>query len=79
MLFPLLAALIQDPAQAPAPTVTIPRIDATVTMDGVLDEPVWAQATRLDGFHQYRPVDGRMAEQETIILVWYSPDRKSVV
>jgi hypothetical protein len=73
MLFPLLATLIQDPAQAPPPTVTIPRIDATVTIDGVLDEPVWAQATRLDGFHQYRPVDGRMAEQETIVLVWFSP------
>ncbi len=73
MLLPLLAVLVQDPAQAPAPTVTIPRIDATVTIDGVLDEPVWAQATRLDGFHQYRPVDGRMAEQETIVLVWYSP------
>lgn len=73
MFFPLLAALIQDPAQAPAPTVTIPRIDAAVTVDGVLDEPVWAQATRLDGFHQYRPVDGRMAEQETTVLVWYSP------
>lgn len=73
MLFPLLAALIQTPAQAPPPTVTIPRIDAAVTIDGVLDEPVWAQATRLEGFHQYRPVDGRMAEQETIVLVWYSP------
>ena len=73
MLLPLLAALIQSPAQEPPPTVTIPEIDATVTIDGVLDEPVWAQATRLTGFHQYRPVDGRMAEQETIILVWYSP------
>ncbi len=73
MLFPLLAVLAQDPAQAPPPTVTIPRIDAAVTIDGVLDEPVWAKAARLDGFHQYRPVDGRMAEQETIVLVWYSP------
>jgi len=72
MLLPLLAVLAQDPAQAPPPTVTIPRIDAAVTIDGVLDEPVWAQAARLDGFHQYRPVDGRMAEQETIVLVWYS-------
>jgi len=73
MLFPLLAALVQAPTQAPPPTVSIPRIDAAVIIDGVLDEPVWAQATRLEGFHQYRPVDGRMAEQETIVLVWYSP------
>jgi len=73
MLLPLLAALIQNPAQEPPPTVTIPKIDAAVTVDGILDEPVWSQATRLTGFHQYRPVDGRMAEQETIVLVWYSP------
>ena len=73
MLLPLLAALVQTPTQAPPPTVTIPRIEATVTVDGLLDEPVWAQAARLDGFHQYRPVDGRMAEEETIVLVWFSP------
>jgi hypothetical protein len=73
MLFPLLAALVQTPTQAPPPTVTIPRIEATVTVDGLLDEPVWAQAARLDGFHQYRPVDGRMAEEETTVLVWISP------
>jgi hypothetical protein len=73
MLLPLLAILVQTPTQAPPPSVTIPRIDTAVTVDGVLDEPVWAQAARLEGFHQYRPVDGRMAEQETIILVWYSP------
>lgn len=73
MLLPILAALVQTPTQAPPPTVTIPRIEATVTVDGLLDEPVWAQAARLDGFHQYRPVDGRMAEQETIVLVWFSP------
>jgi hypothetical protein len=73
MLLPLLSTLLQTPTQAPVPVVTIPRIDAAVSVDGVLDEPVWAQAARLDGFHQYRPVDGRGAEEETTILVWYSP------
>jgi hypothetical protein len=56
-----------------APTVTIPRIDATVTVDGRLDEPAWSQAARLAGFSQYRPVDGRPAEERTEVLVWYSP------
>lgn len=74
MLLPLLAILVQDPAQAPAPNVPIPRIDTSITLDGVLDEPVWAEAARLTGFRQWRPVDGRPAEQETIVLVWYSPD-----
>ena len=73
MLIPLLAILVQNPPQAPPPSVTIPRIDTVITVDGRLDEPVWAKAARLEGFHQYRPVDGRPAEQETILLVWYSP------
>ncbi len=54
--------------------VTVPRIEATVTIDGVLDEPAWAHAARLVGFSQYQPVDGRPAEEPTEVLVWYAPD-----
>ena len=58
-----------------SPTAEIPRLEATeVRIDGVLDEPVWSQATRLTGFWQYQPVDGRPAEEETEVLVWYAPD-----
>ncbi len=53
--------------------VTIPRIDTTITIDGVLDEPVWARAARLVGFSQYQPVDGLPAVEPTEVLVWYSP------
>lgn len=65
------------PSVAPgrgAPVVSIPRIEADVRIDGVLDEPPWAQATRLTEFSQYQPVDGRPAEEQTDVLVWYSPD-----
>ncbi|HEY4100632.1 MAG TPA: DUF5916 domain-containing protein [Gemmatimonadales bacterium] len=58
---------------AQAPAVRIPRIDAQPAIDGVLDEPVWQQAARLDQFKQYRPVDSRPAEDSTVVLVWYSP------
>jgi hypothetical protein len=57
-----------------SPAAEIPRLEATVLVDGVLDEPVWSQATRLTGFWQYQPVDGRPAEEKTEILVWYAPD-----
>lgn len=72
-----------DPAVRPelvvegrgSPTAAIPRLEnAEVRIDGRLDEPVWAQATRLTGFWQYQPVDGRPAEEETEVLVWYAPD-----
>ena len=59
-----------------SPTADIPRIETATPMrvDGVLDEPVWQQATRLTGFWQYQPVDSRAAEEATEVLVWYAPD-----
>lgn len=56
-----------------APTVTIPRVEEAIEVDGRLDEAVWARAARLVGFSQYQPVDSRPAEEQTEILVWYSP------
>ncbi len=53
--------------------VSPPRLDASVVIDGVLDEAVWSKAARLGGFTQYSPVDGRPALQATEVLVWYSP------
>ena len=54
--------------------VTLPRLDATVVIDGKLDESVWAQAARLTDFSQYQPVDGRPASDPTDVLVWYGSD-----
>ena len=53
--------------------VPIPRLEAEVVIDGILDEPAWQQAARLTGFSQFSPADGRAAEQATEVLVWYSP------
>ncbi len=50
-----------------------PRLDdAGLTVDGVLNEPQWAQAAVLTGFSQFSPVDGVAAEDSTEVLVWYS-------
>ena len=54
--------------------VRIPRVEAEAKVDGRLDEPVWREAALLNGFSQYRPVDGRPAEDSTEVLVWYAPD-----
>jgi hypothetical protein len=53
--------------------VAPPRFDASVKVDGVLDEASWAKAAVLTGFSQYQPVDGRPADDSTEVLVWYSP------
>ena len=72
LLLSLLSAV--SVLQNPPEPVTIPRLEVPVVVDGVLDEPVWQQAARLSGFHQYEPVDGRPAVERTEVLVWYSPD-----
>ena len=53
--------------------VTPPRIEASIEVDGRLDEAVWSRAALLTGFSQFAPADGRPAEDSTVVLVWYSP------
>jgi hypothetical protein len=80
MLFPLLASFQLAAATLPVyngreghTAVTIPRIEANVTIDGRLDEPAWRDAALLTGFSLYQPVDGRPAPDSTEVRVWYSP------
>ena len=54
--------------------VRIPKSDASIVIDGRLDEPAWANAARLRDFSQYQPVDGRPAAEPTEVLVWYGSD-----
>ncbi len=50
----------------------VPVSNATIGIDGALDEAVWQTATRLTGFSSYLPFDGRPAQDSTEVLVWYS-------
>ena len=52
--------------------VAVPRLEESISVDGRLDEPVWAQAALLTEFSQYSPNDGRPAEHRTEVLVFYS-------
>jgi len=75
VLAPFLIGLFQTAAATPSPpAVAVPRVaDAVVTLDGVLDEPVWGRAAVLRGFSQYLPLDNRPARDSTAVLVWYAP------
>jgi hypothetical protein len=53
--------------------VAIPRIEAEIQIDGVLNEAIWKQAALLSGFSRYAPTDGVAADDSTDVLVWYSP------
>jgi len=52
--------------------VQIPRVEAELGVDGVLDEPVWGEAARLTGFSHFQPIEGTAAADSTEVLVWYS-------
>jgi hypothetical protein len=79
MLLPLLLLAAEaDPAavysgRAGRLDVHVPRLEAEIVVDGVLDEAVWGRAAVLTGFSQYTPVDGVAAADSTEVLVWYSP------
>jgi hypothetical protein len=53
--------------------VRLPRTEAEVAVDGVLDEAAWRSAAMLTGFSQFSPVDGVPAADSTEVLIWYSP------
>lgn len=53
--------------------VPIPRLDdADIAVDGALSDPPWSAAALLCGFSEYSPVDGRPADDSTMVHVWYS-------
>ena len=54
--------------------VPLPRQEAAVVVNGVLDEAAWGAAAHLTGFSQYNPQDGLPADDSTDVLVWYGAD-----
>lgn len=52
--------------------VQSPRLVGAITVDGVLDEPMWRSAAVLTGFSQFTPIDGAAAADSTEVYVWYS-------
>lgn len=53
-------------------TIHIPRISLPISIDGKVDDPGWKQATKIDNFYTYRPVDGIPAEEKTAVLIGYN-------
>ena len=47
------------------------RVDQGPTLDGVLDDAVWSQASVIDEFVQQEPVEGAPATERTEVLILY--------
>lgn len=55
-------------------SATPPRLRDAITIDGSLAEPAWQQAAILTDFTSYSPVDGRPAQDNTEVRIWYAED-----
>jgi hypothetical protein len=49
----------------------VPRTEAVVTIDAVLDEPAWEQALALDVNVEVRPGENVRAPVTTVVLLTY--------
>ena len=54
--------------------MAITRTDSPPTLDGVLDDATWSQATAIDDFHQFDPVDHGEPTERTIVYLAYDED-----
>jgi len=70
-----LAALPAFAATAPTtPSLNIPRVGSDITVDGVLDEPVWAEAAMVDVSYEVSPGDNLPAPVKTTARIAYTED-----
>ncbi|MBT6201208.1 MAG: carbohydrate binding family 9 domain-containing protein [Bacteroidetes Order II. Incertae sedis bacterium] len=55
--------------------IAIPKLEPTLlSIDGFLNENMWNQAALTSDFTEYIPTDGRPAEDQTRVLVWYGSE-----
>jgi hypothetical protein len=70
-------AVAQDEAQdetAADKVIRAVRVDTPPTIDGVLDDAVWAQAEPISDFVQVRPSDGGPPSETTEVYLLYDDD-----
>jgi hypothetical protein len=48
--------------------------DAAPVIDGVLDDAVWARASRIDDLHQFQPVDHGEPSEKSEFFIFYDED-----
>lgn len=58
-------------AQSAERSLRIQKFDAAITLDGKLDEDVWAGLDLADNFHQYFPFDTSRAVGQTQVKMWF--------
>jgi hypothetical protein len=65
---------LDDPEAYPRPAGTATRAPTAPTIDGVLDDPVWARAEVITDFVQSQPAPGRLATERTEVRILYDDE-----
>ena len=50
----------------------VKKVQSTIIIDGVIDEPDWMVAQKADNFHRVLPIDTGFANQQSVILITYN-------
>ena len=77
LVMAMLAAPLAPPAQAQQPlrpVATAMPIAAAPTIDGVVDDRAWQEATPLTGFVQAEPFEGQPASERTEVRILYDAE-----
>ncbi|MFZ2053571.1 MAG: DUF5916 domain-containing protein [Candidatus Aminicenantales bacterium] len=69
--FPLQAGPAVSQAETP---LVIPKAGQPPVIDGSLDEPIWTQALKIDGFKTFKPDFGKEASQKTEAFISYDAE-----
>jgi len=55
-------------------SLNISRLNIAPDIDGLLDEPIWNQATQINDMHQVEPTEYIEPSQETFIYIYYDDE-----
>jgi len=64
-----------SPAGDPAPPLQIPRVEESIQVDGVLDEPLWRQAWTMTLDYEVKPGENTPAPVRTEVFVMHDNSR----
>ncbi|MBU1101187.1 MAG: carbohydrate binding family 9 domain-containing protein [Bacteroidetes bacterium] len=70
-IFALLLLLVAVHGQINKKKIKAVKIDTNLSIDGILDEPVWNELLPLENFVQFAPYNGVPASQKTVAHVFY--------
>ena len=62
------------PNGAQMKSLNINKLNTPPTLDGILDEPIWYEATQINDMHQVEPTEYIQPTQETLVYVYHDDE-----